>query len=560
MRHCRNLLLVLICALTASCGPVRRQPERIPPSYEDAPVLFESFHLEYPDTANLWLMPQGLISLPPLGIEQIDAFDWVNHERNDQSWWIRMERMDYLLPLIESDDEVHEELVHDWIVGWLDAHETKMKPNKGSSDAMGIGIRGCILVRYLAEISREDPELAARIEKKILWTQKYLLEKRHFNLVSNHAMWEAMGLFETTRVCPDTSVTRIALDRLLSATELSVSKMGTHKEHSPSYHFHFLHWLDGFVTYLNSLDIPWRPNLVKMSQINDQMKAVTYFLYDQRLNVPQIGDTDARRYREPPYPVQESDRSVVLYDKEAGYAIYKDREDSDAKRYIFFCIQNQPPKMKYHIHNDRMAVFYSYDGEVIFGDQGRYSYSGSAMRTYMKSASAHNTILPAASLRHKNTSLELVDAPSWVDNEESTMFGAQSKAGEIHRDLVIPAAKPSFHVYDRLRRGGAYVLLWNIGPDVESLQGGRGADSDSSRTYRWVLTTKKRREFELLITVSGGNSEKQVEMEVIEGQKDPLLGWYSASYNSAVPIPVIMLRLTPMDEILVATSVTLKEP
>ena len=560
MRLHGNLAMLLLCAFLASCVPSCSEPQRVPPGYEDAPVLFESFQVNFADTANLSLLPRGLVSLPPIGIEPVGEFDWRTHKRNDLSWWIRMERMDDILPLIDSDEEVHREVVRDWIIGWLAAHESDMKPNKGASDAMGVGIRGCVLVRYLAEVSRDDPELAGRIEKCILWTQEYLLQDSKFNLISNHAMWEAMGLFETTRVWPDTSVTRIALDRLLSAARASVSKTGTHVEHSPGYHFDFLHWLNGYVDYLKSLDMPGHAGLAKMSGINDQMKAVTYFLYDHRLNVPQIGDTDAHRYLEPPYPVDKKDRSIVLYDEEAGYAIFKDAERADAKRYVVFCIQNRSPKMPYHFHNDRMAVYYSYDGEIIFSDQGRYSYSASAMRSYVRSVSAHNTILPLVSLRRKSAKLDMVSAPLWTENEDHTLFGAESVAGDVVRNVRMPGQEPSLHVYDRLSRRVSNIILWHIGPDVDSLQYIGNTHFDSSRVYQWVLTTKNKREFELVVTVSGENIELPMEMNVIEGEKSPLMGWFCATYNSAVPIPVIKLRLDPKDEIRVKTTVTLVQP
>jgi hypothetical protein len=413
-----------------------------------------------------------------------------------------------------------------------------------------------VLVRYLKHIEPKDGDMAERLKTSIKWTQEYLLDKRHFNLVSNHAMWEAMGLFETTRVWPDTAITRIALDRLHRAVNASVSEAGTHMEHSPSYHFWFLEWLNEYVIYLESLETLAFPGIGDMAQIDTRMKTATYYLYDHALRVPQVGDTDDMRFEHAPYPISASDKKTIWYDEPAGYAIYKDAPSSEIKRYIVFCNQSQPPLMRFHYHNDRMAVYYSYDGEIILGDAGRYSYTQSAIRSYVLSASAHNTILKEQHvMRRHNRADPVLD--KWLTQfDGSDVFGAQLN-NAVMRNVMIPPDKAEFEIRDVMSEPVPYLVLWHVGPDVQTFELTDSTVTDTLRSYQWTLVTKKNRWFRLRIDVEGGNTAQPKELELFEGQKAPYMGWYSPGYNTLIPVPTVQVRVHPVDTATVITRIVL---
>lgn len=547
-----GLATAAICAWTTLAGA-----NKLPPKYSESPVFFEKFGHDYVDLLNKTLLHEGKVRLKPLGVESIDNFDWMHHTRKDLSFWLRMERMEYLIPLMYSDEPRDKEFVHGWIVGWLDAHESNPTPNPGNNDAMAIGIRGMMLTWVLRqrELSHpEDQQLIIRLKRSIKWHQDYLRDPKHFNTTSNHGMWEAMGLFETTRVWPSPSVAEVALDRLHKIVTLSVSRQGFHREHSPSYHFYFLQWLSGFVPYLEGLDLEW-PLMRELANRERRMHEAAYYLCDHKMYLPQIGDTDVTRLATPPALSNETDVPEGIFDKEAGYGIFKDNNESSHRRYVVFCVQNEEyqPGMRYHFHNDMMAVYYSYDGEVILSDQGRYSYSNSPTRNYIKSNIAHNTLLPERFLTRPSHAVYLAQKAWWQHLEDQVIFGAGLRGDLAKRLVTIPDDEPVVEVMDAIRDTVPYVVLWHIGPDVQSIGLRRQAISLGHARYEWELVTHRAARFDLTVEMQDADSTWSHGVEIVRGQKNPLLGWYSPDYNVLWPVPTLLVTVDPKGDVEIVT-------
>lgn len=529
------------------------------PSYKEAPVFYDFGWEFYTDRKNLDLVHEGKAKLGILGIHSIDNFDW--QVPREPSFWVQMESFWFVLPSISSDHSRDKDFVRRWINGWLDVHEQHPTLNWGARDAMSVGFRAMAFVWYLRKLhQRGEPkdEIVARIEQNLLWHQEYLRD--HYNPVSNHGFWESMGLFETTRVHPDSGLAHLALDRLLEMIRLSVTEKGLHVEHSAGYHYDVWNWLRHYGEYLDALDaIEW-PDLHVLVDAEKRMRSAMYYLYDHGRNIPQIGDTDARTVDEKHLMERTNPNGQhVLYDERAGLAIYKDQ----LERYAVFCIQNKAhgTVMPYHYHDDVLALYYAHDGEVILGDGGRYSYGKDGFRDYYKSAAAHNTIIPTplgfatALLRASLREFRRAEEVAWRQENDRDSFSASLDGGLITRVVEFPRNRPRLEVFDMVMADGKHTILWHLGPDVVEVSRlpVDDAPKGDARTHTWQLTTRSRRKFNLKVAIQ---SETPHEMDIIEGASDPYLGWYSPGQKVSVPAKVLKIVIDVKDWAGVGTTVS----
>jgi hypothetical protein len=543
--------------------------------YHDSPVYFEMFYEAHCDSANLDLLPEGIIHIHPFGIRDVSKFSWVEPEiragATEFSWWVRLESLKHMLPFLRSSNEDHRVFLREWFERWYKHHKNLQAPNQAAWECMTTAIRSMVLVYYLKQADRwipKDESLIAHLREVLRDHQTFLAKEENFDRKSNHGMWEAIGLFELTRVFPDSSYADLALDRMRFIVEKSVSKMGIHKEHAPGYHFSFLLWLHEYTTYLRSLtDLSWA-SLEKIEEIFQSMVNAAYFMQDHEGNIPTIGDTDESRVAADWLLLKNtSDEDGVYFDKEAGYAIYKDRAKSELQRYIVFNIQNRNPGLPYHFHKDALAVYFNCDGEVILGDQGRYEYGHSPERRYFQSFAAHNTIFPliyldlSRGVKQSGTvsRSNLVTDPGAELEGDAVVFTATNSFVKItaRRRVVIPKNEFMLKVRDRIVCSALVVLFWNLGADVEEIKQQERPDNDQSR-FEWEIRTKKDKKYLLSISINGQSNKDNISMHVIEGSLHPMIGWYAPGYLKKVPSKTIMLQLRPATQLTakVITQVT----
>jgi hypothetical protein len=552
VRVALSLAALTMHASSLSAAPPRTELAGPIPSYVEAPVFYEFTKGYYGDKNNLKSAHEGKLNVGVMGVVATDNFNWADSSRT-LSYWVAMENFRYLLPLIASDRPQDQSFVRDWIRGWLYAHEKTPRPNIGAGDAMSVGHRAMALVFYLRKLHERndsDPEWIARIKKALLADRPFL--QSAYDPVSNHGFWEAMGLFETTRVHPDSSVARMALDRLAEMVDISVSASGLHMEHSPAYHFYVRDWLEQFVAYLGALDeIGWSgyPALVDAER---RMGEAAYYLYDHDGNIPQIGDTDAQRLTKRELPREAGPQpDPVMYDDQAGYVIYKDR-----LRYVVFRIQNQsqPLLLPFHCHDDVLSVYYSFGGEIILGDPGRYSYDAETPeRRYYQSSTAHNTIVPRE-LLGKKQDVRRADDVSWQRESEYDVFTASCDEGRFSRAVSVSRHRSSMGVTDWMKGQGEYTILWHLGPDVVRVFEIPARHATPSTSYAWRLITRSGRKLDMSVTV---DSEPPVHprVRIVEGETEPYLGWYSPGQYVHAPAKVIRIDVDVSGSARVTTSV-----
>jgi len=525
----------------------------------DAPVYYEMSFAPHLDDGALEHLRAGRV--PTQHYEPVDATDFAwDRAGSEYTWWMQMQEMRFTLPLIASNRQSDRALAKEWLARWFGVHVTGNIPEHKWGDPMTFAYRAMVFVYYLkVEQGRghPDPDVVSMLATSIWAHQKHLMPHSNFAETNNHCMIDALGLLETTRVFPNRGARSLALQRIRRMVAKLVSAGGVQLEQAAGYHFVFLRWVDEILAYTRGLpDVP--PTFIaEMTSASRRMRAAAYFLQDHRGRIPPIGDTDSVTvyYYSPVYRFQRpADNATSLYDLEAGYAIYKGRGRGHDSRYVVFRQPSHREVSVAHAHSDALSVFVASDGEVLFGDAGRYSYTLAPPRDFFQSQLAHNTVLPPG---HPGvlsaTSLPVVVAARDVSSRDETMWtaGLNFGAGRVTRAVRIPAGGREIVVNDTLSTTGqaaspdapaprTMTVLWNIGPDVEHLVADqRGEDG----TWSWKLTTRRGKRVRLELTVRGDGAPACADIDVVQGQKRPMLGWYSPRQYVMRPVSVIVATL-----------------
>jgi hypothetical protein len=441
--------------------------------------------------------------------------------------------------------------------------------NKAAWWALTSARRAMVMVYYLArEEGRDDTDetLAGLLRDSIAEHQRYLAGEGAFEARNNHGLREALALFETTRVHPGEELRDLALERLLMVARDSVSPLGSHLEHAPYYQYVFLRWLDEAVTYLRTAPGVAPKPLAELGEILDHLLSAGYFFQDHAGVIPPIGDSDPvevdGRYRDREWPGHS-----LHYDEPAGYAVYKGDGSGDS-RYLVFTNQNREPFSKSHYHDDVLALFASYGGETILGDQGRYRYRWDAIRRYFVSPPAHNMVFPFDIVRSGRQKYHVTLADSvWQRGGGDTLCvggRVEYRTGVVSREVLIPRDATTVIVRDLLHSRPSQAksatdtipelaMTWNIGPDVTDLT---PVSTNAANVFAWHLSTKMGREFDLTVTVTGSADNPPTVVEEFEGSYEPRLGWYSPIFRSLEPSRVLLFSLTPSPDMVVTTRLS----
>jgi len=547
-------------------------------NHHDSPVFYEIQPTPYFLVDNVELLHQNKLKLWHFPVTDVTDFDWKTAEFTDLSWWIQIEELRFLIPLIKSGDEADWELARRWFMSWYESNRGDQKASRTRwREPMSAAYRGMVLVFFLkTEESRDsvDTDLRAKLREVIHQHQEFLAMPGHFNSNSNHGLVESFGLLEVTRVFPDTENENLGLDRLVTMARKSVSTLGTHKEHSPAYHFAFLNWLDKFSTYLAGQSHLDPAKLAVLVDYAARMRDASYYMRDHDGIIPEVGDTDSMNvsFRYPQYwDVGMAGAPPVFHDEEAGFSVFKGK-----RRYVLYSITSVQPELPYHYHNDVMSVYYRYKGETILGDPGKYQYTRSAMRNYFTSMQAHSSLVPSdwKGAVFGTGAVRLARATGVSDSAGADRLSAaiEYEGLELERTVVIPRRASGIIVSDDLstrmgardargrRRVGPgpgglshVTLVWNFGydvfevvPDPATAPGGNALSFD--------LTTKSGRRLRMTVVVTPPR-RSQLKYELVRGRERPLGGWYAPKLFVKRPSYTMVAKIAFDGEATIVTRV-----
>ncbi|WKN30496.1 alginate lyase family protein [Porifericola rhodea] len=192
-----------------------------------------------------------------------------------------------------------------------------------------------------------------------------------------------------------------------------------------------------------------------------------------------------------------------------------------------------------HGHSDALSFVLHVDGYPIITDSGTYTYhTEREWRQYFLSALAHNTITidgqnqamvagPTMWLKHYKTQVVAQDTNAEEDMIHATHDGYSKLGIEHHRRLRFVKTKDELSISDQLlfKKTGEHQIEMplHLHPAVKIQQ-------KSEREY--LLKHPKARA--VLITLP-----TNVVSEVMRGNTNPILGWYSASFQVKEPTSVI---------------------
>ena len=569
------VLQVIATIATAATAGAQNSPPEPQGNYLDAPVFYERYNEpHYPNAENLSSLHNGWLTLPHFSSVDVRDFRWLTSSVDDYSWWIQVEELRFLLPFIGSERPGDMDLVKRWFDSWYATEIINPHLNYARwGEPMSAAYRGMVLVYLLkVEETRRNPDrdMIRSLRETIYNHREFLADERHFTANNNHGLFESMGLLEVTRVFPDPALEQLGLDRLLKIVEASVSEKGSHMEHSPGYHFAFLYVLDRYVEYLNGLQFSDGDLVDRLADYRDRMQRAAYYLQDHGGTVAQIGDTDsivvADRY--PRFAEDEEVyRPAVCYDAEAGFAFYKGNRKRGDRRYVVFAIQDEPPRMFFHYHDDALSVYFADDGETLLGDQGKFEYTTTKERRYFVSPVAHNTVFPIEyfTTRKPRYAIFVVDTSSVESGSDGVKFFGRIRhtSADVERIVFLPK-KGGVTVEDAItwsatagegepaKRPLYTAMVWNIGSDVASMD---AVDTETDDEYRWLLTTRSGRRYRLRISVDGGVEGADHAVEIYRGSHNPMVGWFSPTLLVKRPSPTILITLRPRGTVRVTTRV-----
>jgi hypothetical protein len=213
-----------------------------------------------------------------------------------------------------------------------------------------------------------------------------------------------------------------------------------------------------------------------------------------------------------------------------------------------------------HGHADALSIALHFDGDPILVDAGTYTYhTEKEWRNYFISTLAHNTICidrknqalqagPTMWLNHYKTSvLEVNKNPEqeivWAEHDGYKNINCTHK-----RKIIFNKNQEEFIIEDEVSVSDADHQIyqpWHLHPDIEII---------SAVDNRIILKNKFKSE-NIWITL-----DRQLTVDYVYGQKEPILGWYSGSFMKKQPTNVVLGKISTnkKQNITFRTSINLK--
>ena len=173
---------------------------------------------------------------------------------------------------------------------------------------------------------------------------------------------------------------QFAINRIKVYFFFVFSQKGTHLENSPQYHKLVCNLFENIETYLASFNQSLGEPIVSMiKRKNEYLLA----LKTEEGDIPEIGDSaasllDVKKVKD--------ERFGDFIDWDAGVCVLKQRQHEKENQLVFISGYSTIT----HKHYDDLSIILNYDGESILRDPGKYNYSISPERRYVKSAKAHS--------------------------------------------------------------------------------------------------------------------------------------------------------------------------
>ncbi len=478
--------------------------------------------------------------------------DWEADPFDDRNWRYQLHALRIIDPFIRGYEKEKDaaylvrakEIALDWIGRYPKGPRGESAPATGSMawQDMGTGLRA-LRLSYLYEriLSGElpaTPEEAGRIESS-LEEHAGVLSHPLFFSPGNHGIFVAHGLMAICRTIPDRADCparrAYARDRMIEVLENQYTADGGHVEHSPGYHSFVLSMLE------DVLNSGWYQFGAGQLEVLKRAQEGRGWMADATGRYPNIGDSERR---ENPWAqeafgaidgCETADAQGSLpppcygfnYLEDTGYAVLRTPPNApeDAMASVFFTCNRFSAT---HKHADDLSFEWMDGGVYILVDAGKYAYHGDAMRGYVLSRPAHNSVFfPDAPYAAGDYQGACIDEASYDDGvlQVSGAFPLSDNAMHHRRLSYEPGV--ALAVTDKIEQGWRkkpFEVRWQVGPGLSVER--RGED--------WLLAREQK-------IIATARLDDACDWSVLKGENrdQPKAGWYSETYNEIRPINVL---------------------
>ncbi|MCT7375727.1 alginate lyase family protein [Chelativorans salis] len=456
--------------------------------------------------------------------------DWAADPFNDPNWQSQLHMWRIMDPLIAryfSGEDGAIEYAARIAVDWHRWHQSNEATY--SWHDMPTGIRALKIALFLdliregtlSAIYRDDLVELAREHAKRLQVDEFVSS-------GNHGLFQVFGL---NLLCSATDIQECSNGKEFAAEKFrwifshQFTEQGVHKENSPAYH-------QFAMRVIRRLGGPERFADAGIEALLRKADTVEPWLIMPDGRWPSVGDSDGRARTELPERLEGGQReclpdggcfAVADFEK-SGYAIVRS-EDPQGPSMLFVTGMAQSWK---HKQADELSFELFEHGRRIFIDSGKYGYAQDAMRDYVRSAAAHNTValeddrIGRRSIRLTGSLL----AETQIEGGRFVISGEAERLDLFRQNRRIEYSPGErLVIEDRLSSEvpREYVSSLHLAPDLEPAftEDGFEVDIDGQR-------------------VTATLAEHDCKIEAIRGESEPSpLGWATVSYLKMKPATVV---------------------
>lgn len=461
--------------------------------------------------------------------------DWRADPFKDKNWRFHLQAWRMIDPLIRrwyrtrQPELLREAFAYpeDW---WRD--QKARRPTALSWNDMGSGIRSLKLAFFLERHRLGDLELTRQELSDLfeLVDAHARFNARSENIdTGNHGVIQAIGYRQLCRQAPDRRACRGAEARsakyLRRLLRLQFTDEGIHREHSPGYHF----YVTGLLADLRLAEL--FGDVPDVSAIARRAHANRAWLVFPNREVSRIGDGGDTYEGEPLHQAawthEIAGQTYAIGDfSRSGYAIVRTlgAEDIEHQSMLFMAAMYYD---NHHKQADDLSFELFERGQRVLIDSGRYDFEWHAMRSYVYSAAAHNTVdLADASIMRSDTDpYGSGIAPIEIDGDELVLSGRVRRARRFDHARTL-----------RYRPGRSLVIEDELDSDQELAYASRLHFASNLTVEAADGGYLVRRGDETLATVEPPEGAR---VRLVRGQEDPLLGWDTLARRQMAPACVL---------------------
>ena len=474
--------------------------------------------------------------------------DWCIPEAS-KLWRYNLHYFDYvrdlgLFYLSKGSNEAYEKfknLVQDWI------ERNKIGQSEGweAYPVSGRIVNWIFAFHLFAEKINTDSEFHKRLLKSLFKHALFLERNIEYHICGNHLIKNSKalifaGLFFKGKESDRWYKKGISL--LSKELHEQILPDGGHFERSPMYHLIVLQ------DYLEVLLLLWENKLFIPSDLEDRIKLMLDFLskiLQPDGSIPLLNES-AFEIATHPKALLEIGTSlfgqISADKKKASFAVdssgyYVMRDKSGEKYMIVDCGKICPDYLPPHAHADTLSYELSIGNERIIVDSGVYEYATGRWRDFFRSTRAHNTVVVdglnqsdvwgsfRAGRRAFPTDVK------WVVKDDIIFFegghdGYLKQVGVLHKRRIIFVDNDFWLILDELDSTGTHIVeeYLHFHPEIEVTCGDA------------IVAQKSKRH--ILQIIPFGRPETQI----LQGELEPIQGWYSPEFGVKEPNPVVLLR------------------